>query len=1209
MSRTLLMALISLGASLGATLAQVAQDFAVDLKALPSTSAPHLTLTWAQRQQAAVTAQRVHRRAKGATTWTLQTTLGTGDTSWPDPTAALGVEYEYWLERTYTGLFPSRPLGFLAAGAHVPPIEERGTLLLVVDNTMTTPLAREIAELVDDLAADGWHVQTLPVARTATPPSVKAQIQAAVTADPNVRSAYLLGRVPVPYSGNLAPDGHGDHSGAWPADGYYGDLNGLWTDLTVNNTSASRAQNDNIPGDGKFDQSSLPSDLELEVGRVDLSQMTQAPTASVSETSLLRRYLRKAHDYRYRLGAYASVPRRSMIRDGFGYFGGESFASSGWAAAFSTVGSQVDQPASNGWFTQATSNTYLFGYGNGGGNYTSASTVGNTTDFGRRPSRVVFTMLFGSYFGDWDSTNNFLRAPLAGNATGDSLGLTCYWSGRPYGYLHPAGLGETVGYAARLSMNNSGSNYTPSNFPTRGVHLGLMGDPALRLHLVEPPRNCAATTAVGGVTLRWDASSETNLLGYHVYRALAPGSAFTRLTAAPLETPGFTDATGTVGQSYRYLVRTLKLETVPGGSYQNLSQGALVTIAVSSAATGAPFSPGSLTAQVLTSQQLVLTWVDNASDETQFRIERLLSNGTWFQIATVGANVTTFTDPSLTAPGEVLAYRVRASNAAGISPPSNEASAQTSAGFLEASVPRLKVPRSTGVAAVPVVRFGATNNATSVVVTTSDVSALAGTHYTNSSGSLSFADGVNGTQTLNVPLSTGGAPRLPRQFNLLLSDPTNEAELTAQTITRVLIEDPAATLPAPWAQTILGAVTDSSPAVFAEGAIGSSVAGGSASTADNGRFVHQTRIGDGVLTAFIDSPLPAQSSARFGVMIRGSTASDVAMASAQIATSTVGANLVIRPSTGGNLTLLPGTSSTLVAPRWVRLTRGGDTFTAETSADGGAWTVLGATSITSPAPIPATALWGLYHHGDTSGNFQLARFRFVTLTDPGVLSAPVNFTASPQPPSQIALAWDPVGGATAYELERRARHGTFALLQTFPAGTASFTDTGLPGVQYEYRLRATHGPTLSTTVVRSATAPGTPTPYRQWLSANGLPMDGSGLGAPGVSIPGDGIPNTMKFALGLSPQTVGYSGRLTTGTVETGGQFFNSLTYLRPEPPPVGNLYSVETGSTLADWSPTDTLEIANSVAGGFRTLTVRDTLPASPANPRRFLRLKVVVP
>jgi hypothetical protein len=70
------------------------------------------------------------------------------------------------------------------------------------------------------------------------------------------------------------------------------------------------------------------------------------------------------------------------------------------------------------------------------------------------------------------------------------------------------------------------------------------------------------------------------------------------------------------------------------------------------------------------SRRVNLGWTDTSSRETGFRIERS-SNGTTFsQIATVGANVTTYSNTNLTV-GTRYWYRVRASNASGASGPSN----------------------------------------------------------------------------------------------------------------------------------------------------------------------------------------------------------------------------------------------------------------------------------------------------------------------------------------------------------------------------------------------------------------------------------------------------------------------------------------------------------------------------------------------------------
>ena len=63
--------------------------------------------------------------------------------------------------------------------------------------------------------------------------------------------------------------------------------------------------------------------------------------------------------------------------------------------------------------------------------------------------------------------------------------------------------------------------------------------------------------------------------------------------------------------------------------------------------------------------QSTLTWVDNSDDEIGFKIERkTVTSGTFAQIDTVGANVTSYTDPSQTT-GTIYCYLVRSFNTAG----------------------------------------------------------------------------------------------------------------------------------------------------------------------------------------------------------------------------------------------------------------------------------------------------------------------------------------------------------------------------------------------------------------------------------------------------------------------------------------------------------------------------------------------------------------
>jgi hypothetical protein len=87
-------------------------------------------------------------------------------------------------------------------------------------------------------------------------------------------------------------------------------------------------------------------------------------------------------------------------------------------------------------------------------------------------------------------------------------------------------------------------------------------------------------------------------------------------------------------------------------------------------------APSGLTATAGSSSQINLAWTDNSSNETGFKIERCTGTGCsdFAQIATVGANVTTYQNTGLTA-DTTYRYQVRAYNAGGDSDYSNVAEA------------------------------------------------------------------------------------------------------------------------------------------------------------------------------------------------------------------------------------------------------------------------------------------------------------------------------------------------------------------------------------------------------------------------------------------------------------------------------------------------------------------------------------------------------
>jgi hypothetical protein len=173
-------------------------------------------------------------------------------------------------------------------------------------------------------------------------------------------------------------------------------------------------------------------------------------------------------------------------------------------------------------------------------------------------------MLYGSYFGDWDSTDNLLRASLATT----NYTLASVWAGRPYWYFHHMALGETIGFSARLTQNNS-ATYWANRYPYR-VHIALMGDPTLRLHPVAPPSALVVTqNGSGRAGLSWNPSPDS-VAGYHVSRAPPAAGLFTRLTSRLITSTNYADAPA---DAATYMVRAVKLEASGSGTYWNASQG------------------------------------------------------------------------------------------------------------------------------------------------------------------------------------------------------------------------------------------------------------------------------------------------------------------------------------------------------------------------------------------------------------------------------------------------------------------------------------------------------------------------------------------------------------------------------------------------------------------------------------------------------------
>jgi hypothetical protein len=549
---SLLMAFIAIMITIKSN-GQTAADYGVQLEAQIQTSPPKVLLSW--KKTLGATSYNIQKKVKFAGAWTYLT--NTTDTFYADVAVSADSTFEY---RVSSVGGTANGAGCILAGIDAPAIHNRGAIILVVDTLFRDSCATEIKQLMQDLNADGWSVIRLNFNRTTPDTIIKKTILQYYSTTPNVASVLLLGHVAVPYSGQLYPDGHTDHIGAWPADVFYGDMDGTWTDFSVNDISASRAANRNIPGDGKWDQSAIPSALELQVGRIDFANM---PLFAKSEVTMMKNYLYKAHKYKM---DSIYVSRKGLVDDNFGAFSGEAFAANAWRNFPQLIGRQNIKAVD--FMTTLNDSAYQWAYGTGGGSYTSASGIGNTTDFTTKKQKGIFTMLFGSYFGDWDSPNNFLRAPLCCNEPA----LTCFWAGRPNWYLHYMALGDNIGVSTKLTQNNFGGLYAPWGSATTGVHVALMGDPSLRTDYIKPARNILITkTPKKGATINWTASGDASVIGYYVYRTDSLYGSYKKLSGLIAGT-SFKDTIGKDG-FYYYMVRPCKLQNTASGTYYNLGLG------------------------------------------------------------------------------------------------------------------------------------------------------------------------------------------------------------------------------------------------------------------------------------------------------------------------------------------------------------------------------------------------------------------------------------------------------------------------------------------------------------------------------------------------------------------------------------------------------------------------------------------------------------
>ncbi|NOQ75344.1 MAG: T9SS type A sorting domain-containing protein [Crocinitomix sp.] len=517
----------------------------------------------------------IWKKEKGTVGWgTSMGSVAAGATlEFTDTDIFIGRSYEYMIQLRTGGSINA--WGYINTGIQTTLNPNKGDLLLLVDERHADALADEIDILEYDMYTDGWMVTTVIVDSTSTPPEVKDQILAQYASLNHLVGLYILGHVAVPYSGDLYPDYLYYHRGAWPADVYYADMFGEWTDTDITRETAIDPRNDNVPGDGKFDQSIVPSQVTLQMSRVDFYNLNDF---AESEEDLMRNYLNKAHEFKmaeyipterglfdqgdlaYSLEGYS----QSAIRNFTGFFGPDEVH-------------ELDY-----WTTLNSGDDYLWSYGSGDGTYSLANGLNGGSALTSDHMAVgfnesTFTMFYGNNFGDWDTPNNLLRSSIALGRT-----LTCSWAGRPNWHYQHMALGENIGYSAQASQDLYSDYFSltvggGAVVTYEGVHVAQLGDPTVRMYYVAPPGVVAAASDAENTIINWAASTDGTVDGYNVYRRLEAGL-WTKVNSEIIEETTYTDMSVPDAGVYIYMVKAVKLKSNASGSFYNESHGRETTV-------------------------------------------------------------------------------------------------------------------------------------------------------------------------------------------------------------------------------------------------------------------------------------------------------------------------------------------------------------------------------------------------------------------------------------------------------------------------------------------------------------------------------------------------------------------------------------------------------------------------------------------------------
>lgn len=555
---------------------------------------------------------QIFRRLWGESDWGDALVASTGTvSSWIDTDVTVGTIYEYGISQYDAGNIT----GYLTAGIRADQAGDRGTLILVIAENIIAGNEDRLERLLADLVGDGWKIKTITAPYFANNSwsslnnsswglhghdavrDIRDRIREIYYGDPdNVKLIYFLGHTPLAQSGTRVshPDGHGSR-GAYVTDFYFADVDGFWTDNLTNTESPAVGLELDLPnfkGDGIFDNTFMPSRLEMGFGRMTPFDSVRGnwydPDPDRTHAEKMAVYLDKAHNYRHVIpygmaGTETNPGRMAKVRwnpggqDGaitdalelLAMFGPDQMED------FVRVQHLPDPVAPNTNIDiqyLVENGPYLY--------YAQNSTAPAQTDFG---GNAVHRWSMQSWWGDWWAFENS-RVSLFNE---NNMTLTWLYTGRFQDQFlnHALGIGEPFGIGMRLTANYEPAEYLRGGIITPGSERreflrNLTGDPTLRLFPVPPVDNLTATPNGANVDLSWDPPGDVSELAeYRVYRSDDLLGEFTEI-ANGLSDTTYTDTNAPAGPKV-YMVKAVHLIQTGSGTILQNAQGIFAEVGLS----------------------------------------------------------------------------------------------------------------------------------------------------------------------------------------------------------------------------------------------------------------------------------------------------------------------------------------------------------------------------------------------------------------------------------------------------------------------------------------------------------------------------------------------------------------------------------------------------------------------------------------------------